>query len=361
MADAMAQVRDALGPDAIIVSSFEGKRGRGVEVRAAVESAPAGLGSLVQEADAIEDRLRQRLQGELSSELSLLKKHVKDPHGVPQDAPKPTPQPEDVRAVARAMVHHRIPSTLGKALLAAMRKLDTATAEEALIQALDLRFTFSMLGPAPQRPVLLVGPPGSGKTATCAKLAAQAVLQGAPVSLMTTDTVKAGAVSQLQSLAARLDQDVETFDSPEALNAHLRATAHMPRAVFIDTPGTNPFNKTELRDLARFCKAADAEPVLVIAAGADAAHLADLGKPFQAMGARRMIATGLDATRRFGSLLWLAERLKLAFAQTSMTPYLANGLTHMNASVLAQLLLNVPQASQNHPSEADARQECEPS
>ena len=37
MAEAMDQVRIELGPDAIIISTAEGKRGRGAEVRAAIE------------------------------------------------------------------------------------------------------------------------------------------------------------------------------------------------------------------------------------------------------------------------------------------------------------------------------------
>ena len=52
MDEAMRQVREALGPDAVIVSSYEGRRGRGVVITAAredVDSDRAVADSAVQE------------------------------------------------------------------------------------------------------------------------------------------------------------------------------------------------------------------------------------------------------------------------------------------------------------------------
>ena len=70
MAEAMDQVRIELGPDAIIISTAEGKRGRGAEVRAAIEEEDiAPVGSPFE----VEDQLRTKLFAEMERELKGLK------------------------------------------------------------------------------------------------------------------------------------------------------------------------------------------------------------------------------------------------------------------------------------------------
>ena len=76
----------------------------------------------------------------------------------------------------------------------------------ALSHALDLRLNFEPLPLAPRAPVMLVGMPGSGKTVTLAKLAANAIMDGKTPDLITTDTQRAGAAAQGQAYSQLLDQ-----------------------------------------------------------------------------------------------------------------------------------------------------------
>lgn len=332
--EAMAQVREAMGEDAIIISTHQGRRGRGVEIRAAVEPAPDPVASravaaTLDETAAIEARLHARLRAELNPRAVGLPR-VQGPHA--------EPPPPDLKEVGQALVFHRVPSALGKALLSDAKRFDAATGEDALAAAFETRYGFSPLPENPGRPILLIGPPGVGKTATAAKLAARSVLTGSPVSLMTTDTVKAGSVEQLNAFAGLLEVPAIAAETPNALADGI-ANAQ-GRTIFIDTPGTNPFDRAEREDLIEFLRVGNVEPVLVLAAGGDLADLVDTARIFQEMGVRRMILTRIDVARRLGSVLWLMQTTGLSFAQGSRTPYLADGLMHLDPAVLARLIMS---------------------
>ncbi len=366
MAEAMAQVREAMGDDAIIVSTYEGRRGRGVEVRAAVEQIPdpaatRRVAHTLDETSAIEAALRARLQAELGTPIEprggaraapqpqtpAVIPPPQERHAGPAQSHAPAPSaPLDLRDVGQALVFHRVPSALGKAILADAKRFDAETGALALTAAMETRFGFSPLPDVPRRPLLLIGPPGVGKTASAAKLAARAVLAGGHVDLITTDTVKAGGVAQMEAFAGLLEAECTAADTPQALQAAVAkaraGAAQGPRTIIVDTPGTNPFNRAEREDLIAFLKAADMEPVLVLAAGADIGDLVDSARIFQEMGARRLIVTRIDAARRLGSILWLLQSTGLALAQASRTPYLAEGLTPMDPGLLARLVLSVP-------------------
>ncbi len=333
MAEAMTLVRESLGPDAIIVSTYEGRRGRGVEVRAASEGPPpnprtpdtgeTGIASGASHRDEradLEAMLRTRLQEEAS-------------------APPPGP---DLREAGKALLFHRVPSSLGKAMLSDAKRFNAATAEEAMASAAALRFRFSPIAEVPARPIMLVGPPGAGKTATAAKLAARVVLAGASVSLVTTDTLKVGGKAQFEAFASLLQQPCHVSDSPHDLCDHLKG--HGSGTAIIDTPGTNPLHKAEMTDLGAFVRTSGAEPVLVLAAGGDAADLLDTVEVFKGLGVQRVILTRIDTVRRLGNILWLMHTAGLSFAQASATPYVGEGLTRMDPVALTRFLLKPPQA-----------------
>lgn len=291
MREAMDQVRDALGPDAIIVATHRSERGRGVRVTAAL--------------DEPEEDLRLIAQAE-------------------------APQAAAESPVARALAWHGAPEPL-------VRELG-----DDLVQGLASSFAFAELEWS--RPLMLVGPPGAGKTTSVAKLAARAALAGEAVALVTTDTVRAGAVGQLEAFAGVLRQPLTCAESPEELHAAL-AAARAPgrsRRILVDTPGANPFNADEMADLARFLRLCEVEPVLVLPAGGDPGDAAEIAEAFAALGCRKLIATRLDGARRFGSLLAAAAAGRLAFTEASCTPSVAQGFRRVSASSLARLLVEDP-------------------
>ncbi|MBL8705458.1 MAG: hypothetical protein JNM30_11460 [Rhodospirillales bacterium] len=302
MPEAMRLVRDQLGPDAIIVSSQPADKGKGVIVTAAIEQAPEPV------------------------------------------VATPAVAADPVERMTETLANHGTPGAIADRLLAVVAKALSRTSDPAIAMgaALDSVFGFAPLGtPEPARrggrPVMLVGPPAVGKTVTVAKLAARAVMARKPVMLVTMDTRRAGAVDQLAAFARVLKVDLGEAADAEGLKHFLRSAGD--QAVIVDTPGVNPFNAAEMAEIAAAAEAVHAEPVLLMPAGLDVADSAEIAEAFAAIGAGRMIATRVDLARRLGGLLSAAQAGRLAFAEVSVTPQIADGLSPLNPVALARLLL----------------------
>ena len=80
----------------------------------------------------------------------------------------------------------------------------------------------------------------------------------------------------------------------------------------------------------------------MLPAGGDPLDTVDVARIFRDLGCTRMIVTRLDMVQRLSSVLAVADTLRLALSEASLTPEVANGLTPFNAVVLARLLLPKP-------------------
>lgn len=94
------------------------------------------------------------------------------------------------------------------------------------------------------RPLVLalVGPTGSGKTTTLAKLAVNpAAFGGSKVGLLTIDTFRTGGLEQLESYARVTGLPLEIVYSTHELPAAMQRLATCD-VVLVDTPGRSPKN-----------------------------------------------------------------------------------------------------------------------
>ncbi|HYG87605.1 MAG TPA: GTPase [Azospirillum sp.] len=323
MADAMRQVRQTLGDDAIIVATRE-EEGGGVRVTAAVEE---------------DDHPSEPARINLASRQSV------------------EPEVDVGEAVADALHRHGVPAALAEQLIDAAAGLDTDDPTLALGAALDAVFTFHPLpeaGRAAVRPLVLVGPPGSGKTLTVAKLAARAVLKNRTVSVITTDTVRAGGVDQLAAFTRLLKVKLHRVEDPEALGGAIDVSRGNDLVV-VDTAGRNPFDTEEMGDLRALLAAGDVEPILVLPAGMDTVEAAETGLAFKTLGVKRLLVTRLDVARRFGSTLAAAHRARLIFCDGTVGAKVAEGLTSLNPVAFARLMMPTaekPAAKKAPPSRA---------
>ncbi|RMD86611.1 MAG: GTPase [Alphaproteobacteria bacterium] len=318
MKEVMALVRDTMGPDAIIVSVEQARKGGSVRVTAAVEQ---GL-------------LPQR----------------------PPKAPRPRPSPAisderrpqrarsrpfDMAELKAAIAHHGFPFALGERVVELAARHDAETLAEALAAAFESLIGFAPLALEAPRPLMFIGPPVASKTVSLAKLAAEAVVNGRPVRLITTDTVKSGGAQQLEHYGTLMETEVAVVDEADALAKAVSGAAPL---TLIDTCGLSPFSLDELERAVRLLKAADAEPVLVLPAGIDPLEAAEMADIFARMGARRFVATRLDGARRYGSLLTVARGGRLALAGMSRSPYVAEPLETPTPMRLARLVATLPSA-----------------
>ena len=307
IADAIQCVRDELGPDAVMLSTQRLGRGGGVKVTAGIETVESSSAGLAQGARAAI---------------------------------------EAIDAVGAALEFHGLPLPIADRLLAAAADLPADDAALALAGALDARFGFAPIVGGPGfadssvalRPVMLVGTPGVGKTASVAKLATRARLAGRLVTAVTCDILRAGAVEQLATYTRLLQ--IPAFRAKDAATlVRALGTAPAGALLLIDTVGSNPLDPRDMRALAELIDAAKPDLALVLAAGGDVAESAECAAAFAELGATRLIATRIDAARRLGGVLAAADVGRLSFAEFGVSPQIGDGLLPVNPVSLARLLL----------------------
>jgi flagellar biosynthesis protein FlhF len=293
MQEAMALVRQELGPEAIIVSSDD--EAGTVRVTAALEEA--------------EPRAPQISDTDVTDQLS------------------------------EALAASGVPGPLAEKLLMASLSFEADDVLVALSGALAAVYSFMPIADQGRsRPLMLVGPPGAGKTMAVAKLAARAVMAKRPVNLVTADTVRAGAIEQLAAVARILHVELRTAENAARL-ASLVLRAAPDALTLIDSSGVNPYSTADRRELSALVAVAGAEPILVMPAGGDALDAIDIGRIFRDLGCSRMAVTRLDLTHRLGSVLAAAEAAKLGFAEAGIAPEIADGMIPFNPVVLARRLI----------------------
>ncbi|NMM46361.1 hypothetical protein HH303_17855 [Rhodospirillaceae bacterium KN72] len=304
---AMELVRQTLGPNAIIVATHEDDANRGARVTAAIEPEEQNF-------DFFNDG----------------------------------PSEEILETITRILEQHGTPPPLVDRLLDAASDTTAETAKDTLAHALAKVFTFKPLPDRPgPPPIMLIGPPGVGKTVSCAKLAARIALthdkdDETPVALIAADPVRIGAVEQLRAYADRLGATLYEASDGAAL-ASVLTRIRRSELVVIDTPGTNPYHLDELAHLVELAEAGKTETVLVLTAGRNAEEAAEIAEAFRPVGATRLMTTGLDMAKRLGAILAAAEAGNLAISDVSLAPEIGQGLTPMDAGALAKLL--IPEAT----------------
>jgi flagellar biosynthesis protein FlhF len=325
MTEAMRQIRAELGENAVIVATHRSRRGRGVEITAAVEPPP----------DVALEALAPVKRGANSSPLTG---YGSESHAGPAVA-------GIAERLEQSLVFHGVPDHLVERLNRSAAARNGGNLVDRLAAALDLCFGFVPLPTIPARPILLTGLPGSGKTVTTAKLATRAVMAGRKVTVITCDTVRAGGIAQLAAFITLLQQPLVAVDDAQQL-AKAVAQADPSGPIFIDTPGVNPHCSVELDDIRACIAASGAEPILIMPAGTDVAEAADTATGFAAAGVATLLPTRLDIARRYGGLLAAADAAALTFAGVSAAAFVGQGLHTLRAASLARLLLRNPGSSE---------------
>ena len=312
MTEAMEMVRFEMGAESIIVATRDEKDG--AVITAAIEdTAPNGL--------------------KKSEKLA------------PEEAPIFDKQ-DTAEVIRQSLAFHGVPVPLMERLTNMSAGIIADAPTLALAGAMDEVFSFDpvsalLSGNAhrglPPR-IIIMGPPGAGKTITTAKLAALVAMGKNKPVVISTDTQRAGGIEQLEAFTRILGIDLlSTSDAKGLFELLNKEKIDVP--VLIDTPGTNPFDEDEMNHLSSFTRIAGAENILVIAAGGDSIESADIAREFATVGARRLVVTRLDMTRRLGSILAAAAAGKLALSDVSITPGVAEGINPINPVSLARLIM----------------------
>jgi len=256
--------------------------------------------------------------------------------GEPGMPPPPWPS-GDIAFLAAVLDAHHVPRPVIDRLAETAATLPiTALLFDRLNAALGEHIRFSSLAEFLRAPViLLLGPPGAGKTTLAAKLAAR--LGERRALLVSTDTSRAGSIAQLEEYGAVLGLKVAPASDADQLR-HLMARAH-GRSLVIDTAGIAPGDGEDDEKLAALIEASGAEPLLALPADSAAAEAAAMVRLFAPLGTRTLIPTRLDLIQRWGGVLAAAAASAFSLPAAGITPHFAYGLRPLTPAMMARRLL----------------------
>ena len=335
MTEAMRQVRDTLGEDAVIIATRDENGGKSVRITAAIEQNDDLPDHSLREQKTNNSIARQPFSNDRNRNDYLQYDEENDFEGQLNE------QLTDI------MLRHVVPNDVMDNILATAAMSGLGNAESALAAALDHLYGFAPLPEKSRKPLMLVGPPGAGKTLMIAKMATKAILNGHSVAVITTDTVRAGGVEQLQAFTNILKIKLQKAKTRDDLNGLLKHM-HDYDLVLIDTAGTNPHDPDDMARIARLADAGSIEPILAMTAGVDAEESSEIARSFALLGVQRMVSTRLDIARRLGGLLAAAQKGGMSFCNMSFSPKVTDGIDSLTASGLASFLINADKSLKSY-------------
>jgi len=329
--DAMAQARQELGPEALLVNSRkappEARHLGEYEVVFAAENAPTqameGSASQVQLPNANgADRLAMDVAG-LKNELEGMRRALVRSAFAPARWSGVSPTASE--AYAALASQEVLPSLAREIVEAAEARVsaarnagpraqseEKANWRQALVEEVRSRFTVAPSlgrGESPPRVAALVGPSGSGKTTTLVKLAVQYGLASRrPVLLLSVDTLRIAAAAQLRSFAAILGVGLQVLETVGALAQALEENRSKD-LILIDTPGFGPADMEADCGLAHFLSSrGDIDTHLVLSSSMKAADVTRMVDRFEIFRPQRLLFTRLDETESLGPIFNEAAR-----------------------------------------------------
>lgn len=332
MRDAMRQVRDEQGPDAVILSQQRVEHG--IEVVAAVDYDEALMRQAARPASGPTPAHPSttaplplpmpinRDAVEMRQEMSGMRRWLEEQFGNLSWGTFERDHPLRAAAV-RELERLGVESALARELM--MPDSACRTEAEARRQALDrlaARLKISVAEPLQTGGVIaLLGPTGAGKTTTVAKLAARYVARHGirSVALITTDHYRVGAREQLFTYGRLLGVPVYSVNQPDELAKTLSDLAGCP-LVLIDTAGLSPRDERNAAqvDLIKGARRS-IRNLLVLPATAQPVDLNEICRQYAGAQPQGLVLTKVDETHRLGSALSVLARRSLPLA------YIGNG------------------------------------
>ncbi|MCB1170201.1 MAG: hypothetical protein KDK25_07700 [Leptospiraceae bacterium] len=190
------------------------------------------------------------------------------------------------------------------------------------------------------RAVMLVGPTGSGKSSSIAKLAARYQLkEKREVSIYNLDLYRLGATEMLKTYAQIINAPFHTPFTPEEFRKLLDEDP--AEIMLVDTPGIGG-GSDRLEQLKQF---KDACPVkldvhLTVAAGTDSRLVDRVFETFDAFGFDKILLTKLDETDFFGAVIEHADKFNRPFSFLMDDPEVRGNIMDARPADLARMLLD---------------------
>ena len=211
--------------------------------------------------------------------------------------------------------------------------------EKLLALCFEEMFRFSNPLTTGAKVKLFMGTSGSGKSTAIAKTATQAKIKKIHTCIISTDNVRAGANQQLEAFAKILELDFFFCKSERGLFELLQKLTAEYDLILIDTPGINPFLPDDVQRVNSIVEVVNGDMILTMASGLNTYEAIEIAEVFTEIGARYLMPTRMDLTRRIGGLLSVASCCELQFSSASVSASIAKGLAEISPRSLARLIL----------------------
>lgn len=195
--------------------------------------------------------------------------------------------------------------------------------------------------------VMLVGPTGSGKTSTAARLAFHhSIEKGTPATLISIDTFRADSREQLKLLSSVIGCQSVTISTPDELVVALKS--YKRGLIIIDTSGLS--SKKDIADLIPFVGAANPHEIdLVIPADIPARDIAKIVNSHPDLKIDKMLVTKLDQSKNRGGILSAAGECGLKFSYQCASREMPGLFSLFNPeSFVSAFLPGIDNAHQEH-------------
>ena len=317
--EALRKVKEALGPDALILSNRPVSGG--VEITALASDDAAVLSQPVQ---AEEPQIDRAEMAEIIDEIRTMRSMLEEQLAGFAWGDMERRDPVKVAAMRKVLGAGFSPK-LSRQMMDKMPPLKT---EREAIDWIRAALVRNLAVANPEADIVdrggvfaLVGPTGVGKTTTTAKLAARCVVRhgAGKLALVTTDSYRIGAYEQLRIYGRILGVPVHAVKDAAELNLilHELKDKHL---VLIDTIGMSQKDQKVIDQVAMLsgCEA-DVERVLLLNATSSGDTLDDVVRAYRGSGLGGCILTKVDEAIGMGSSLDVIMRNKLVLH------FIANG------------------------------------
>jgi flagellar biosynthesis protein FlhF len=188
--------------------------------------------------------------------------------------------------------------------------------------------------------VALIGPTGVGKTTTIAKLAANLKLREKnKVGLITIDTYRIAAIDQLKKYADILGSPLRVVSSSDDMRNAVASMADCD-FVLIDTAGRSPNDSMKLSELKTFLAAAAPDEVHLVTSTTASQECIELAiNKFGELNVDKLIFTKLDEAAHVGAVLNILHRIQKPLSYITTGQDVPDDIEVARGRRLAQLIL----------------------
>lgn len=188
----------------------------------------------------------------------------------------------------------------------------------------------------------LIGPTGTGKSTSIAKLATRQVMQTGSdsVGLISTDTQRLGGLNQLHSVAAILGIPLIPAATPEQFDQAVEQLANK-KLVLIDTAGAGYQKVNDQPMMKAVLQHPDVQKWLVIPANLQAALQQQLVRGFNGLSLQACVLTKLDECGALGDALTTMLRHSVPMAYTTHGQQIPQDINRTSGAVLLNKALQL--------------------